>query len=81
MKILGDERPQVLEVLVEVDESSFFFYDLYFFALGLFFVFTSLYLFITLFFLRVQGGVSGVSGVCSVGIEETLRREEYSLIC
>ena len=53
------------------DKSSFQFDDCCLFALGVFFVLACASLFITLFTLEGQGAVSGVSGIWSVGIEET----------
>ena len=62
----------------EGDESSFHFYDCFFFALGVLLVITCASLFINLFFLEGQGGVSGVSGRWSARVEEKWQWEEYA---
>ena len=54
-------RPQVLEAIGKGEKSSFHFGDCCFFALGIFLVLTSASLFLALFFLEVQGALSGVS--------------------
>ena len=56
-------------MIVEGDESSFHFDDQFLFALGVFFVLTCASPFLTLFYLEVHGGVSGVSGRWSVIVE------------
>ena len=56
-----DVDPQVLAVLGEDEKSSFHFYGWCLFSLGIFFVITCDSLFLTLFFLEVQGGVGGFS--------------------
>ena len=55
-----DIATQVIEVLGKGDEPSFHFEDRCFFALGIFLVLTCASIFITLFFLEDQGGVSGI---------------------
>ena len=52
---------QVLELLGEGDKYSFYFYDRCLFSPAIFFVFTCVSLFLTLFFLEVQDGVCDVS--------------------
>ena len=52
---VGDVDSQVLEVIDEGDKSSFHFDDLYLFALGVLFILTCAFLFITFFFFERTG--------------------------
>ena len=74
-----DVASQLIEVLGEGGELYFHFDDICLFSLGLFFVLACASLFLTLFCLEEQGGVSGASGRWSAGVEETWRWEADAL--
>ena len=62
-------NPKVLEVICTSDYSSFHFDNLCFIVLDVLFVITWLSLFLTMFFMEDQSGVSGVSVLYSAGVE------------